>query len=236
MNLVVRARPRHYDFDPATTALVIIDMQRDFLERGGFRDALGDDVSRLERIVPVAAELLAVCRDEAMMIVHTREAHRPDLSNRLPATHLRGSPRLQIGDPGPMGRILVAGEPGNEIFSELRPRCRELVVEKPGKGAFHATPLERELREAGITHLILAGVTTEGCVQTTMREANDRGFECLLIEDATESSFVEFKTARLRMISAQGEIVGRVAKFADFVRALDYAERVRADSGSGVPA
>jgi nicotinamidase-related amidase len=234
MNLVVRARPRRYVFDPSTTALVIIDMQHDFIERGGFGDALGNDMSRLKRIIPVVSELLTVCRDEAMMIVHTREAHRPDLSDAPSAEHLRGSQRLRIGDPGPMGRILIAGEPGNDIIAELQPRRRELVLDKPGKGAFHATPLERKLRDAGITHLILAGVTIEGCVQTTLREANDRGFECLLIEDATESYFAELKSATLKMISAQGGIVGWVAKFADFVQALDYPERVRANADGGV--
>jgi biuret amidohydrolase len=228
MSLVVRAQPGNYVFDPARTALVIIDMQRDFIERGGFGDALGNDVSRLERIVPVVTELLALCRDEAMMIVHTREAHRPDLSDCPPAKRLRGSPRLRIGDAGPMGRILIAGEPGNEIIPELRPRCRELVLDKPGKGAFYATRLERELRAAGVTHLIFAGVTTEVCVQTTMREANDRGFDCLLIEDATESYFPEFKRATLKMITAQGGIVGWAAKFVDLVQALDHPEWVSA--------
>jgi nicotinamidase-related amidase len=236
MNANVDALPFNFIFDPARTALIIIDMQRDFIERGGFGDALGNDVSRLERIIPVVSELLEVCRDEAMMVVHTREAHRPDLSDCPPSKRLRGAPRLRIGDPGPMGRVLIAGEPGNDIIPELRPRCRELVLDKPGKGAFYATPLERELRAAGITHLILSGATTELCVQTTMREANDRGFECLLIEDATESYFPEFKAATLRMISAQGGIVGWVAQFADLVQALDHPERVSADATNSVAA
>jgi nicotinamidase-related amidase len=220
----VNALPCNFIFDPATTALVIIDMQRDFIERGGFGDALGNDVSRLERIVPVVSELLELCRDEAMMIVHTREAHRPDLTDCPPSKRLRGMPRLRIGDPGPMGRILVSGEPGSEIIPELTPRHGELVLDKPGKGAFYSTPLEPVLRAAGITHLILGGVTTEVCVQTTMREANDRGFECLLIEDATESYFAEFKQATLKMIRAQGGIVGWTAPFADFAHALDDPE------------
>jgi biuret amidohydrolase len=232
----VNALPSNFSFDPATTALVIIDMQRDFIERGGFGDALGNDVSRLERIIPVAKELLAICRDEAMMIVHTREAHRPDLSDCPVSKRMRGAPRLRIGDPGPMGRILVAGEPGNEIIPELRPRRGELVLNKPGKGAFYATPLERELRAAGITHLIVAGVTTEVCVQTTMREANDRGFDCLLVEDATESYFPEFKKATLKMICAQGGIVGWTAPFAEFAQALDDPERARVEAGSSVTA
>jgi len=236
MSAIVKAQPGDFAFDPSTTALVVIDMQRDFIERGGFGDALGNNVARVARIVPVVRELLDVCRDEAMMIVHTREAHKPDLSDCPPAKRLRGKPRLRIGDRGPMGRILIAGEPGNEIVPELRPRTGELVLDKPGKGAFYATSLEKHLRAAGITHLVFAGVTTEVCVQTTMREANDRGFECLLIQDATESYFPEFKKATLKMICAQGGIVGWVASFAAFARALDGAQTVEYDRGRSVPA
>lgn len=225
MSITVRAQPTDFEFDPATAALIVIDMQRDFIEPGGFGEALGNDVTRLARIVPTVLELLTVCRDEAMMVVHTREAHQADLSDCPPSKRLRGSPRLKIGDQGPMGRILIAGEPGNDIVADLQPRCREHVLNKPGKGAFYATALEQQLRDAGVTHLILAGVTTEVCVQTTMREANDRGFECLLIEDATESYFPEFKQATLQMIRAQGGIVGWTAKFAALARALDEGER-----------
>ena len=210
----IAARPYAYSFEPATTALVVIDMQRDFVERGGFGEALGNDVSRLAAIVPTVRDLLAWARAHGIRVVHTREGHRPDLADCPPAKRQRGRPALRIGDAGPMGRILVDGQPGNDIVSELAPRAGETVIVKPGKGAFYATPLNELLQSLRITHLILAGVTTEVCVQTTMREANDRGYECLLVEDATESYFAEFKQATLAMVHAQGGIVGWTAPFA----------------------
>jgi biuret amidohydrolase len=210
----IAARPYPYTFAPAGTALIVIDMQRDFIQRGGFGEALGNDVSRLAAIVPTASALLAWARGHGIRVVHTREGHRPDLGDCPPAKRERGRPTLRIGDKGPMGRILVAGEPGNDIVPELAPAPGEAVIVKPGKGAFYATKLDEMLRAQRITHLILAGVTTEVCVQTTMREANDRGYECLLVEDATESYFPEFKQATLAMIHAQGGIVGWTAPFA----------------------
>jgi biuret amidohydrolase len=210
----IAARPYPYSFEPAGTALVVIDMQRDFIERGGFGEALGNDVSRLAAIVPTVRDLLAWARAHAIRVVHTREGHRPDLADCPPAKRLRGRPFLRIGDDGPMGRILVDGQPGNDIVPALAPRAGETVIVKPGKGAFYATELDPLLRAQRITHLILAGVTTEVCVQTTMREANDRGYDCLLVEDATESYFPEFKAATLAMVSAQGGIVGWTAPFA----------------------
>lgn len=216
----VDARPYAYTFDPAHTALVVIDMQRDFVEPGGFGAALGNDVSRLRAIIPTTAALLAWARDHRLRVLHTREGHRPDLADCPPAKLRRGDPALRIGAPGPMGRILVDGEPGNDIVPELAPRPDEPVIVKPGKGAFWATPLDDVLRHHGVTHLILAGVTTEVCVQTTMREANDRGYDCLLVEDATESYFPEFKRATLDMIRAQGGIVGWTAPFAALRSAL----------------
>ncbi len=210
----ISARPYAYSFEPATTALVVIDMQRDFIERGGFGEALGNDVGRLAAIVPTVRDLLAWARAHGIRIVHTREGHRPDLADCPPAKRQRGRPTLRIGDLGPMGRILVDGQPGNDIVPELGPRPGETVIVKPGKGAFYATALDEMLRSQRITHLLLAGVTTEVCVQTTMREANDRGYECLLVEDATESYFPEFKQATLAMIHAQGGIVGWTAPFA----------------------
>ena len=210
----VAAQPYPYRFQPASTALVVIDMQRDFIERGGFGETLGNDVSRLAAIVPTVAALLAWAREGGLRVLHTREGHRPDLSDCPPAKRRRGGAAVRIGDPGPMGRILVDGEPGNDIVPALAPRPGETVLVKPGKGAFHATALGGRLRDWGVTHLILAGVTTEVCVQTTMREANDRGFECLLVEDATESYFPQFKQATLEMIRAQGGIVGWTAPFA----------------------
>jgi biuret amidohydrolase len=210
----IAARPYSYAFDPSTTALVVIDMQRDFVERGGFGEALGNDVSRLTAIVPTVRDLLGWARAHDLRVIHTREGHRPDLGDCPPAKRARGRTTLRIGDKGPMGRILVDGEPGNDIVPELAPRAGETVIVKPGKGAFYATKLDELLRSQRITHLILAGVTTEVCVQTTMREANDRGYECLLVEDATESYFPEFKQATLAMIHAQGGIVGWTAPFA----------------------
>jgi nicotinamidase-related amidase len=206
--LDVRARPFAYRFEPKRSALVVIDMQRDFVEPGGFGETLGNDIAPVRAIVPCVAELLALARRLKLYIVHTREGHRPDLSDCPPAKRLRGTPALRIGDAGPMGRILVTGEPGNDIVAELAPLPGERIVDKPGKGAFYATNLEADLRARGITHLLFAGVTTEVCVQTTMREANDRGFECLIVEDATASYFPAFKDATLEMITAQGAIVG----------------------------
>jgi nicotinamidase-related amidase len=207
----VKAKPYDYEFSPDKTALVVIDMQRDFIEPGGFGDTLGNNVKLLAAIVPTVKKLLDTCRKAGVTIIHTREAHRPDLSD-LPAAKLkRGNPKLRIGDQSAMGRILIAGEPGNDIVAGCAPLPGEIVIDKPGKGAFYATSLGDILRLRGTTHLLLAGVTTEVCVQTTMREANDRGYECLLIEDATESYFPEFKKAAMDMIRAQGAIVGWTA-------------------------
>ena len=216
----IAAEPYDYVFDPAHTALVIIDMQRDFLEPGGFGAALGNDVSRLAPAIPVVEHLLEAFRDRGLCVVHTKECHRPDLSDCPPAKRQRGRGRLRIGDAGPMGRILIDGEPGNDFVRALRPRPGELVVAKPGKGAFYATSLQTDLERRGITHLLVTGVTTEVCVQTTLREANDRGYECLLVEDGTESYFPEFKRATLDMVRAQGGIVGWAASSDQLLAAL----------------
>ena len=207
----IAAQPFDFTFEPAQTALIVIDMQRDFIEPGGFGAALGNDVSLLEKIVPTVGRLLEAFRTARLPIVHTRECHKPDLSDCPPAKRLRGKPSMRIGDPGAMGRILISGEPGADIVPALAARPGEIVLDKPGKGAFYGTPLSEILAGRGITHLVFAGVTTEVCVQTTMREANDRGFECLLAEDATESYFPEFKKAAIDMIRAQGAIVGWTA-------------------------
>ena len=217
------AKPYPYSFAPERTALVVIDMQRDFLEPGGFGEMLGNDVRRLGAIVPTVARLLAVCRAAGLTIVHTRESHRTDLADCPPAKRLRGNPRLHIGAAGPMGRILVQGEPGNAILAAVAPVDGEIEIDKPGKGAFYATPLGEILRLKGITHLLFAGVTTEVCVQTTMREANDRGYDCLLVEDATESYFPEFKRTTIEMIRAQGGIVGWTATCAEVEAAFRTA-------------
>lgn len=217
----VAAKPFPLTFDPKSTALIVIDMQRDFIEDGGFGASLGNDVAPLQAIVPTTARLIAAARTAGLTVIHTRECHAPDLSDCPPAKRLRGAPSLRIGDPGPMGRVLISGEPGASIVPDLAPRGSEIVIDKPGKGAFYATSLGDDLERKGIRTLIVAGVTTEVCVQTTMREANDRGFECLLAEDATESYFPEFKAATLAMIRAQGAIVGWTATTADIEAALN---------------
>jgi nicotinamidase-related amidase len=220
MRVIVAAEPFAFAFDRAKTAVIVIDMQRDFVEPGGFGETLGNDVTRLQAIIPMVATLIAGARAAGVPVIHTRECHRPDLSDLPPAKRDRGNPRLRIGDAGPMGRILIAGEPGADIVPELYPLPGEVVIDKPGKGAFYATDLSDHLARMGVTTLIFAGVTTEVCVQTTMREANDRGFECLLAEDATESYFPEFKAAAIAMIRAQGAIVGWTARTAAIVEAL----------------
>lgn len=219
----VTARPYDFALDPTKVALVVIDMQRDFIEPGGFGDSLGNDVSRLKAIVPTVAALIGLFRAHGLPIIHTREAHRPDLSDCPPAKRLRGAPGLRIGDQGAMGRILIAGEPGNAILPELAPLADEIALDKPGKGMFWATGLHERLKGMGITQLVFAGVTTEVCVQTSMREANDRGYDCLLIEDATESYFAAFKTAAIDMIVAQGGIVGWATPLAALAAALEGA-------------
>jgi nicotinamidase-related amidase len=218
--ICVSAKPFDYVMDESRIALLVIDMQRDFIEAGGFGESLGNKVEPLQLIVPTVARLLAAFRQRGMMVVHTRECHRPDLSDCPPAKRLRGDVKLRIGDVGPMGRILVAGEPGAEIVPELAPEAGEIVIDKPGKGAFYNTELDAILRGRGIGQLVVCGVTTEVCVQTTMREANDRGYECLLAEDATESYFPQFKSSTLDMIVAQGGIVGWTGKTVDIVEAL----------------
>ena len=218
--ITLNANPFDYRFEVSHAALVIIDMQRDFIEPGGFGETLGNDVALLAAIVPTVQRVLHAWRQAGGMVVHTRESHRPDLSDCPPAKRLRGAPKLRIGDAGPMGRILVAGEPGNQIIAALAPVEGEFVIDKPGKGAFHATPLQQLLRQNGISHLIVMGVTTEVCVQTTLREANDRGYDCLLVEDGTESYFPAFKQATLEMVRAQGAIVGWTAPSALLLAAL----------------
>jgi nicotinamidase-related amidase len=214
MVLEVNAQPYPFQFEPARAAVVMIDMQRDFILKSGFGETLGNDVSRLAPCVPVARELLDWCRERGMLIIHTKEAHAANLSDCPQSKLNRGLPNLRIGDIGSMGRILIDGEVGSDFVEELTPLPGEVVIVKPGKGAFYATRLGGILAEHGITHLLIGGVTTEVCVQSTMREANDRGYECLLVEDATESYFPQFKQATLEMIRAQGGIVGWTAPLA----------------------
>jgi len=219
----IDAKPFAFSFEPETIALVVIDMQRDFAEPGGFGASLGNDVSRVAAIVPTVKRLIEGFRSSGLPVIHTMECHRPDLSDCHPAKRDRGAPALRIGDVGPMGRVLIAGEPGTAILDELAPLASETIIEKPGKGAFYATDLGLELERGGIRQLVFAGVTTEVCVQTTMREANDRGYECLLAEDATESYFPHFKAMTLEMIRAQGAIVGWTATTEAIVQAISHA-------------
>ena len=204
----IKADPFPFPFERKSLGLIVIDMQRDFVEPGGFGASLGNDVSRLGAIVPTVARLLSGFRNAGLPVIHTRECHKPDLTDLPKAKRDRGTPDLRIGDPGPMGRLLIAGEQGADIIPELAPRPDEAVIDKPGKGAFCRTDFETHLLVRGLQHLVFAGVTTEVCVQTTMREANDRGFDCLLASDATESYFPDFKASTIEMITAQGGIVG----------------------------
>lgn len=219
-SMQILANPFVFECDLARTALVIIDMQRDFIEPGGFGETLGNDVSLLQAIVPATQRVLHAWREKGGLVVHTREAHRPDLADCPPSKRNRGNPSLRIGDPGPMGRILVAGEPGNQIIDALAPIDGEIVIDKPGKGAFYATGLQSLLQQRAIRSLVFMGVTTEVCVQTSMREANDRGYDSLLLEDCTESYFPAFKAAALEMIRAQGAIVGWTAPSRKLLAAL----------------
>lgn len=217
---LINAQPFDFEFKNSEIALIVIDMQRDFMEPGGFGETLGNDVSLLRRIIPKTKELLEGFRALGLPIIHTRECHKTDLSDLPIAKRDRGNPSLRIGDEGPMGRILVAGEPGADIIPELYPINGEVVIDKPGKGAFYQTELPQILAKIGIIQLVFAGVTTEVCVQTTMREANDRGFDCILATDATESYFPEFKKSAIDMIKAQGAIVGWVSSVDEILEGL----------------
>jgi nicotinamidase-related amidase len=207
----IEAEPYELEFDPKTTALLIIDMQRDFVMPGGFGEALGNDVTPLQATIAPTKRVLEAARKKGMLIIHTREGHRPDLTDCPPTKLVRGRGKTRIGDPGPMGRILVRGEIGHDIVPELYPAPGEPVIDKPGKGAFYATDLELILRDRGIKTLIVCGVTTEVCVNTSVREANDRGYECVVLSDCVGSYFPEFQKAALAMIKAQGGIFGWVS-------------------------
>ena len=216
----IAAEPAPIVLDWSATALIIIDMQRDFMEPGGFGETLGNDVSQLARAVKPIGAVLSAARATGMLVIHTREGHLPDLSDAPPAKIERGAPSLRIGDPGPMGRILIRGEAGHDIIPELYPLDDEIVVDKPGKGAFYATGLSDILAKYGIENLLVCGVTTEVCVNTTVREANDRGYRCVVISDGCASYFPEFHEAGLEMIKAQGGIFGWVTDSAAVLKAM----------------
>ncbi|KQO97169.1 isochorismatase family cysteine hydrolase [Methylobacterium sp. Leaf91] len=220
MSVTLSAEPADLGFDPATTALVIIDMQRDFLEPGGFGETLGNDVSLLLAAVAPCRSVLAAARRTGMLVVYTREGHLPDLSDAPPAKLERGEPTARIGAPGPMGRILIRGEPGHDIVPDLAPSAGEIVIDKPGKGAFYATELGAVLAERGIATLLVCGVTTEVCVHTTIREGNDRGYRCVALADCCASYFPEFHRIGLEMIKAQGGIFGWVSSSEAVLTAL----------------
>jgi biuret amidohydrolase len=217
---LIDAEPEPIAVDLARTALVIIDMQRDFLQPGGFGETLGNDVSLLNAAVAPCKALLEGARARRLLIIHTREGHRADLSDCPPAKLERGAPSKRIGDPGPMGRILIRGEAGHDIISELYPRPGEPIIDKPGKGSFYATDLHEILTHKRIENLIVCGVTTEVCVHTTVREANDRGFRCIVPGDCCASYFPEYHQMGLRMIKAQGGIFGWVTDSARVLSAL----------------
>ena len=218
---MVKAEPEPIMVDWRKTALVIIDMQRDFLEPGGFGETLGNDVSQLASAVGPISKVLAAARKSGMLVIHTREGHLPDLSDAPPAKVERGAPSLRIGDPGSMGRILIRGEAGHDIIPALYPVAGEVVIDKPGKGAFYATQLCDVLKQRGIENLLVCGVTTEVCVNTTVREANDRGYRCVVIADGCASYFPEFHDMGLKMIKAQGGIFGWVAGSAAVLEAIN---------------
>jgi nicotinamidase-related amidase len=216
----VIAKPYEFEFEPGATALVIIDMQRDFLEPGGFGELLGNDVSRLRPAIEPTRKVLNAFREHRMLVIHTREGHRPDLADCPPAKRARGKLSCGIGDAGPMGRVLVRGEYGHDIIDELKPLPGEPVIDKPGKGSFYATDLHTILLNHQIKSLVVTGVTTEVCVHTTVREANDRGFECLVLADCVGSYFPEFQEMGLKMIAAQGGIFGWVSDSGQLLEVL----------------
>ena len=218
--IMIEAEPYPFALVPEQCALLIIDMQRDFLEPGGFGEMLGNDVSQLRRTIGPNRKLLAACRAAKLQVIHTREGHRPNLTDLSPAKKVRGRSKTCIGDAGPMGRILVRGEPGHDIIPELYPLPTEPIIDKPGKGAFFATDLHTILQNRGVKQLLVTGVTTEVCVNTTVREANDRGYDCLVLEDCVGSYFPEFQEMGLKMIKAQGGIFGWVSDSAKIFGAL----------------
>jgi nicotinamidase-related amidase len=212
MSSFVAAQPFEFSFDLSSTALLVIDMQNDFCTAGGFGEKLGNDISPARAIIPAIQNALQHCRSLGMTVIHTREGHLPDLSD-CPISKLQRSKRqgAGIGDVGPMGRILIRGELGHAIVDELQPVSGEYVIDKPGKGAFYDTNLEALLTRLGIRSLIVTGVTTHVCVHTTVREANDRGYECLVLEDATAAFDIRDHEAAIRMIHQQGAIFGWVS-------------------------
>jgi nicotinamidase-related amidase len=218
---IIEADPYPLLVNTKLTAMLLIDMQRDFLEPGGFGETLGNDVSLLRRTIEPCQDVLKAARDVGLSVIHTREGHRPDLTDAPPSKLARGKLETGIGDDGPMGRILIRGEIGHNIIPELAPNLGEPIIDKPGKGAFYETDLHLILQNRGIKTLIVCGVTTEVCVHTTVREANDRGYECLVLEDCVGSYFPEFQRVGIEMIKAQGGIFGWVSDSSSVISALN---------------
>jgi biuret amidohydrolase len=223
--MLLEAEPEPIALELDKTALVIIDMQRDFLLPGGFGETLGNDVSLLTSAVAPCRGVLDAARRHGLLVIHTREGHLPDLSDAPAAKLERGHPSLRIGAPGPMGRILIRGEPGHDIIPELYPVAGEVVIDKPGKGAFYHTDLELLLEDRGIDNLIVCGVTTEVCVNTSVREANDRGYRCVVLSDCCASYFPQFHAAGIAMIKAQGGIFGWVSNSPHVLAAFKAAKQ-----------
>lgn len=218
--IVVKSEPYDFEFEPQATALMVIDMQNDFVNSGGFGELLGNDISLLRRAIGPIKNILSAVRGTEIKVIHTREGHRPDLSDCPLSKLRRGKLKVRIGDEGPMGRVLVRGYRGHEIIDELKPLEGEPIIDKPGKGSFYATDLHLVLRDWGIKYLVITGVTTEVCVHTTVREANDRGYECLVLEDCVASYFPEFQEVGIKMIKAQGGIFGWVSTSENFIEAI----------------
>lgn len=220
--LTVKAEPYDYEFEPASTALMIIDMQNDFVNPGGFGESLGNNVTLLRAVINPIKNVLAAVRETEIKVIYTREGHRPDLSDCPPSKLNRGNLKVRIGDEGPMGRVLIRGENGHDIIDELKPKEGEPIIDKPGKGSFYVTDLHLILQNLGIKYLVITGVTTEVCVHTTIREANDRGYECLVLGDCVGSYFPEFQDAGLKMVKAQGGIFGWVSSSKNFIDVIKH--------------
>lgn len=218
--LTIDAEPYSYEMDPDFTAFIVVDMQSDFVSPGGFGEMLGNDVSQLQKAIPPTIRVLEAVRKAGLKVIHTREGHRTDLSDCPPSKLKRGKLKVGIGDPGPMGRVLIRGNKGHAIIEELKPLSSEPVIDKPGKGAFYNTDLDGILHNWGTKYLVVAGVTTEVCIHTTVREANDRGYECLVLADCVASYFPEFHKVGLEMIKAQGGIFGWVSDSETLIAAL----------------
>jgi nicotinamidase-related amidase len=215
--LTVKAEPYDFEFEPAATVLMVIDMQNDFVSPGGFGEFLGNDVSLLRKAINPIKNVLEAVRRTEIRVIHTREGHRSDLSDCPQSKLRRGNLKIGIGDEGTMGRVLIRGEKGHDIIDELKPKEGEPIIDKPGKGSFYATDLHLILQNWGIKYLVITGVTTEVCVHTTVREANDRGYECLVLDDCVASYFPEFQEVGLKMIKAQGGIFGWVSNSRNFI-------------------